>query len=146
MKFFGIAVFFAVVSSQAFAATLTTENLALRLWNVYDKATNASYVALDNYRLKLDSKSPAGAKLADPETFKKYQTILRNRFIDRVTREFSRKEIINLTAIYKRPEMAKLRIFTSDFFDKREISSLFDAELLLEDGSNLPPLPPPPSK
>ncbi len=124
------------ISLNGNAATNSTETLTLRLWLAYDKETNSSYNALDNYRLKLDEKDPVKSLLANSEEFKKYQTILRNRFIDKVSKEFSRKEIINLTKIYKRPEMTKLRLFTMDFWDEKEIKDLF------RDVAELPPPPP----
>lgn len=142
MKFLSLVLFCVVISLQSKGANLTTENLALRLWNVYDKETNASYVALDSYRLKLEDKSPLKSQLADPAVFKKFQTILRNRFIDRVAREFSRKEIINLTAIYKRPEMTKLRLFTMDFWNENEFGVIFQNEIIDYEKAGLPPLPP----
>lgn len=142
MKFLSFVLFCVVISFQSEAAKLTTENLALRLWNVYDKETNASYVALDTYRLKLDDRSPLKAQLADPKEFKKFQTILQNRFVERVAREFSRKEIINLTAIYKRPEMTKLRLFTMDFWNEKEFSNIFQNEIIQYEGAEIPPLPP----
>lgn len=123
-------------SKTANAATDSSETLALRLWIAYDKETNASYNALDSYRLKFGENLSVKTQLGNPESFKKYQTILRNRFIDRVSKEFSRKEIINLTKIYKRPEMTKLRLFTMDFWDEDELKRM------LSDDDRLPPPPP----
>jgi len=112
-------------SLHAQAAT-STKVLALKLWNAIEKEQNSSYTALDSYRVKLASDNIMKAKLDDPQEFKRYQTILRNVFIDKISTEFSRNEITNLTKIFNRPEMSKLRVFNIDFWDDKNISEILE--------------------
>jgi hypothetical protein len=114
-----------LISLTATAAT-STKVLALRLWDAIEKEQNLSYTALDNYRIRLDAANPVKAKLDDPQEFKRYQTIIRNNFIEKVSTEFSRNEIMNLIKIYKRPEMSKLRLFNMDFWDSKNVSVILE--------------------
>ncbi|MCC2679369.1 MAG: hypothetical protein K0R29_1945 [Pseudobdellovibrio sp.] len=126
-----LSVFLILFSTSLFASTpITTEVLALKLWNTLDKAQNVSYTTLDNYRLKLDKDDQARKTLSDPQEFKRIQTVIRNSFVERVSKEFSRKEILNLIKIYQRPEVEKLRLFSMDFWDDKTIKEILDRDIL----------------
>lgn len=129
MKFLIAAVFLFSISVSA-KTPISTEVLALRLWNVMEKAQNTSYAALDSYRIKLSADDQIKKNLSNPSEFKRIQTILRNIFVDRVSKEFSRKEILNLTQIYKRPEMSKMRIFEIDFWDEKTLNETIVLHML----------------
>jgi len=126
-----LSAFLVLVSVSLFASTpVSTEVLALKLWNTLDKAQNISYTTLDNYRLKLDKDDQARKVLSDPQEFKRIQTVLRNIFIERVSKQFSRKEIINLIKIYQRPEVEKLRLFSMDFWEDKTVKEILDRDVL----------------
>jgi hypothetical protein len=107
-------------------AETSTKVLALKLWKAIEKEQNISYTTLDNYRVHLASGDSTKAKLDDPAEFKRYQTVIRNVFVDKVSNEFTRAEITNLTKIYLRPEMAKLRTFSMDFWDDKSLKEILD--------------------
>lgn len=113
---FGLFWFFTVTATAE-----STKLLGLKLWKAVEKQQNLSYSSLDNLRTKLPENSPERTALMNEAEFKRYQIIVRNIFIDRVEKEFTRKEIINLTKIYSRPEMAKFRLFSIDFWDQKAL-------------------------
>jgi hypothetical protein len=112
MKYFFLVLFFCSFSANA--APTSKKLLALRLWEAIEERESSSYKALDQIRNNM-SDSDLKKKLSNPDEFKKIQKLIRNNFIDQVSKDFNRKEIMSLIKIFKNPALSKMHVFNIDF-------------------------------
>lgn len=107
------------ISSQA--TPTETKLLAQQLWELMEKETATTYTIIDKIRAAQDEADPLRTYLIDSENFKKSQKILGSSFVERINKDFSRKEILNLIKIYKSREFSKMRDLNIEYWDEAKI-------------------------